>query len=294
MTDLHSSDGSGASEEDSAEPSVPARYGFGAFVRDGWQVFRRDPQRLIGIFCLLHVLAALIPFVFFFEVSDEAALPLIFLTRVVIPVIIGSIAVAIGSRIVSRRDDEPAIDPVTDPDGVPDADDGGPLAAPGTRALDLFALSLIAAMFSVAGVLFLRAYGFLILHMFYGPPVAMQVAVLEGRSFSEATRRARALLKGNWRLILYALNIAVLIGILNLVLLGPLYGLLDGSDFELGPALAVSVVHGIVLGVLTSYLAAVQVALYEHLIGLPAPEIEPGSGVAVELPAGVDGTEPAS
>lgn len=289
MTDLHSDESAPeGSEEGSGTPPVPARYGFGAFVRAGWQVFRRDTQRLIGIFCVLHVVAALIPFVFFFEVSNEAALPLIFLTRVVIPVVVGSIAVAIGGRILGRADDAAATAPT--PDAI-----AGDQELPGparTRALDLFALSLIAAMFSIAGVLFLRAYGFLILHMFYGPPVAMQVAVLEGRSFNEATRRARALLRGNWRLILYLLNLAVLVGILNLVLLGPLYGLLDGSDFELAPALAVSVVHGIILGVLTSYLAASQVALYEHLRGLPAGA-PASSGTGMEPPAGIDGTESA-
>lgn len=283
MTDLSSGEATPGSQEDT--PPVPPRYGFGAFVRHAWEVFRRDPQRAIGIFCLLHVLAALIPFVFFFEVSDEATLPLIFLTRVVIPVIVGSIAVAIASRILGRE---------TAPDGSPHEDapleDVEPADASGTRALDLFALSLIAAMFSIAGVLFLRAYGFLILHMFYGPPIAMQVAVLEGRSFSEATRRARTLLRGNWRLILYMLNVALLIGILNLILLGPVYGLLP-DDFDMAASLAVSVVHGVVLGVLTSYLAAVQVALYEHLRDQPARGDLPASGAGVEPPAGVDRTE---
>ena len=285
MTDLSSGEATPGSQEDT-QP-VPPRYGFGAFVRHAWEVFRRDPQRAIGIFCLLHVLAALIPFVFFFEVSDEATLPLIFLTRVVIPVIVGSIAVAIGSRILGRGTEAPS-DGSTDEEAP--LEDVEPAGVSGTRALDLFALSLIAAMFSIAGVLFLRAYGFLILHMFYGPPVAMQVAVLEGRSFSEATRRARTLLRGNWRLILYMLNVALLIGILNLILLGPVYGLLP-DDFDMAASLAVSVVHGVVLGVLTSYLAAVQVALYEHLRDQPERGELPGSGAGVEAPAGVDRTE---
>lgn len=293
MTDLGSyEDAPGDTEEHPDPQGSRPRYGFGAFVRHGWEVFRRDPQRTIGAFCLLHVLAALIPFVFFFEVSDEATLPLIFLTRVVVPVIVGSVAVAVGSRILGRRDETAGAEQPDEVD-ITDVDDVNTVAAPGSRAVDLFALSLIAAMFSVAGVLFLRAYGILILHMFYGPPVAMQVAVLEGRSFSEATKRARSLLRGNWRLILYMLNVALLIGILNLVLLGPVYGLLP-DDFDLAASLAVSVVHGIALGLLTSYLAAVQVALYEHLRDQPVAEGPPGSGIGVEAPAGVDRTEASS
>lgn len=258
----------GASEETPAEDGPP-RYGFGAFVGDGWRVFRRDPQRLIAVFALFHVVAALIPFAFFFEVSEEAALPLILLTRVVTPVIAGSLAIAFGNRILARA--------------AAAADGDAPASSPATmRPLDVTALTLLAAMFSMVAVVILRAYGVLILHMFYGPPIAMQVASLEGRSFRDSAGRAGALLRGNWRLILYLLNVAVVVGIVNLVLASPLYGLLS-DDFELGPALAVSVLHGIVLGVLTSFFAAQQVALYEHLASR-AEDDPTGLSVASDLP----------
>jgi len=208
---------------------------------------------------MLHLIAAFAPFLIFFSVPDAAALPLIFLVRVVAPVMAGSLAVAVISVLLLPPSAEPS---------------------PGVRAaarlargagMDLWAMSLVATMLAIVAVLFFGAYGFLVLHFFYGPPIAMQVLMSERLSLRESLRSARAYLRGSWRLVLYLFSIALILGMLTFVVLGAAFSAWQDSS-EPWSSLALAGSQGIVTGAFAAVVAAAQVALYLQVrMEEPAP-----------------------
>jgi nitrate reductase NapE component len=242
-----------------------ARYGLGRFLADGWAEWRRRPRVWLGVFIGLHVAAALVPFLIFFDVPDDGTLAIVFLVRVVVPLVAGSVAVALATHLARRG---AADDPATE--------HGSPSPSLEGKWVDLLSLALFAALLGVVLVLFLGAYGFLILHFVYGPPIAAQVLLFEGLPFREALVRTRLLLAGNWRMVLYLLTVAIVIGLIGFVVVGALYSLVDGRS-DTPAALVLSVGQALVVGALTSYLGAAQTGLY---LSLSAKE-----------PSSMDGTE---
>lgn len=243
-------------EDPSAQPlalaTPPERYSFSRFTRDSWAHFRGAAASLIALFCAIHVVAALLPYLIVFDVPDAAGYPLVFLFRVVLPVLLGTVAMAVGSILLLRRSDVDA-----------------PLAVEGfrkawrevaQRAPDVAVMGLVASLFAIVAVLFLGAYGFLILHFFYGPPVAIQALLAKRGSYGDALQQSRALLQGNWRTILYLLNAALAIGAVGLLVLDLIVRLVGTGG---GPVLAV--IQGLVLGTLTASLAGAQVSIFLYL-----------------------------
>lgn len=236
-----------------ADPPVAReRYSFSRFARDSWMHFRVGAASLIALFCLMHVIAALLPYLVTFEVPDAVGYPLVFLFRVVVPVLLGTIAIAIGSRLLLRAPG----DELRAAEGASRSVSRDVTA----RWPDVAVMGLVASMFAIVTVLFLGAYGFLILHFFYGPPVAIQALVTERISYRDALQRARALLQGNWRTILYLLNASLAIGAVGLLVLDLVVRLVGTGG---GPVLAVF--QGVVLGALTAFLAGAQVSIFLYL-----------------------------
>ncbi len=234
----------------------PARYGFGSFLTDSWALLRAHVRALVGIFVGVHVVAALVPFLFFFRPDAGVALPVVFLIRVVIPVALGSLAVALVSpSMIAPADPTPSLR----------AEERRIRAA---RA-DLVAMCLLASMAAVVAVIFLGAYGFLILPLFYGPPIAMQILSAEGASFGEAMTGARVMLKNNWRTMLYLFNVSLGTGLVAFVLIGGLFSLLTGGPEPI-TSVIVAIGQGAIVGSLAAFLAAGQNAIFLRLRG-PIP-----------------------
>lgn len=259
------SDASGA-----ADPGIRStRYSFSAFIRDSWTQFRSEAPRLIAIFCFVHVVAALLPYLVVFDVPDAVGYPLVFLFRVAIPVVLGTFAVAAASLLLLEGPD------LETDDGTLDGVTPRPLDRIRARWTDLVVMGLVASLLGTAAVLLLGAYGFLILHLFYGPPVAAQVLTLEGLRYGEALQRARVLLRGNWRTILYLLNASLAIGALGLFVLDVVVRALGGPDAVVRPVLGLA--QGLVLGTLVAFIGGAQAAIYLHLRneGAERPAEEP-------------------
>ena len=256
MVEAHTEDSS--TEPIDAEAGGPAairRYSFSAFARDSWTQFRSATRPLVTIFCAVHIVSAVLPYLVVFDVPDAVGYPLVFLFRVVIPVVLGTIAVAIASVVLDgRRDGE----------GSEGAVANGALQSLRTRWADVLVLGLVASLMGTGAVFLLGAYGFLILHFFYGPPIAAQVLTVEGSTYRDALQRARTLLRGNWRVVLYLLNSALVIGALGLLLLDLVLRLVgDGSDAVVRPLMGLA--QGLVLGTLTAFVAAAQFAVFLYL-----------------------------
>lgn len=267
-TDARSADDPRAAEDD----GPAARYSFTTFWRQSWTHFRSATAPLVAIFCVVHIVAAVLPYVVVFDVPDAVGYPLVFLFRVFLPVVLGSVAIAIASVLLTNRMASVA----------GEAPPPRPIGAVRERWSEVLVLALIASLMGTAAVLLLGAYGFLILHLFYGPPVAAQVLILERLSYRDALQRAKLLLNGNWRAVLYLLNAALAIGALGLLLLDLVVRLTGGgSDAVVRPVLGLA--QGIVLGTLTAFMAAAQLAVFLYLRDhhAPAPP-EPGVEVSPE------------
>ncbi len=243
-------------EDENAQPAGVAppreRYSFSTFARESWAHFRGAAAPLIAVFCALHVVAALLPYLVVFDVPDAAGYPLVFLFRVVLPVLLGTLAIAVGSILLLRRwgDDGP----------VAVEDSGSAWREVAERAPDVAVMGLVASLFAIVAVLFLGAYGFLILHFFYGPPVAIQALLVTRGSYGDALQQARALLQGNWRTILYLLNAALAVGAVGLLVLDLIVRL-----FGTGGGVVLALFQGLVLGTLTALMAGAQVSIFVYL-----------------------------
>ena len=233
------------------EPTAPARYGFGGALADSWDVFREHLRICLGLFAVLHLAGALLSFMVLLAASslgDFAAIPARLLAGVVIPVIAGSFAVAALSRHVLEE--------------LPEGGSGAQRA----RLLrpDVIGMSLVAALAAVAAVVLLGGYGILVLPLFYGPPMAMQLVVTRELSLAEALQTGRVSLAGRWNTILYLFAVALVLGIVSIVPVGGLVSLADGRD-DLGTIAALSLGRGLLIGLFAGFIGAMQIAIFRRL-----------------------------
>ena len=214
---------------------------------------------MLAVSCGLHLLAAFAPYLIFFRIPEGAALPVVFLIRVVVPVLLGSFAAAAISVLVLRRRQGLST-------SVSEA-----VSLTRGNGTDLLAMALVATMLAIVAVLFLGAYGFIVLHLFYGPPVAMQILVSERLPLRDSLVRARSYLRGNWRLFAYLFALALLIGLVTFVVLGAAFSVVR-EVVEPWRSLGLATSQGLVTGALSSVIVAAQIALYLQLRELwPGP-----------------------
>lgn len=239
--------------EEEPGPSTPARYGFGGALADGWEIFTKHLSSCLSLFAGLHLAGALFSFTLLLAASplgDFAVIPARLTAGVVIPVIVGSLAIAAFSRrVLSAQPDPSEVD------------------APEDRGLlhsNVMGLTLVASLAAVAAVVFLGGYGILVLPFFYGPPIAMQLAITRDLSPSEALQTARASLAGRWYTLLYLFATALALGIISIVPVGGLVGLANGRD-DLATIAALSLGRGLSIGLFASFLGAMQIAIFRRL-----------------------------
>ena len=184
---------------------------------------------------------------------------MVFLIRVVIPVILGSVAVAVISLLMLRRRGESS------------ASLGEAASLTRSSGTDLLAMSLVATMLAILAVLFLGAYGFIVLHLFYGPVVAVQILVSERMPLRDSLSRARAYLRGNWLLVGYLFAVALLLGLVSFLVLGAAFTAVANVPAP-WDSVALATSQGLVTGVVGALVAAAQVALYLQVRALwPEP-----------------------
>lgn len=183
------------------------------------------------------------------SLGDFAAIPARLLAGVVIPVIAGSLAVAALSRHVLED--------------LPDGGSGDVQRAKLLRP-DALGMTLVAALAAVAAVVLLGGYGILVLPLFYGPPIAMQLLVTRELSLAEALQTARVLLARRWNTMLYLFAVALVLGIVSIVPVGGLVSLADGRG-DLGTIAALSLGRGLLIGLFAGFLGAMQIAIFRKL-----------------------------
>jgi uncharacterized membrane protein len=127
-----------------------------------------------------------------------------FLTQIVLPSILGSVAVAAGSllfegalkdRLVTIKDAMDALRPMQ---------------------RDILMASLFSSMLALWAVILMGQFGLILLPLFFGPPIIIQAIAIEKLSIREARTRAREILRGRTgRVLVYLLVIALGVGLLG-------------------------------------------------------------------------------
>lgn len=221
-------------------------------MADSWELFREHVRICLGLFAVLHLAGALLSFMVLLAASSLgtfAAIPARLLAGVVIPVVAGSFAVAALSRHVLEV--------------LPEGEAGVVQRAKLMRP-DVLGVTLVAALAAVAGVVLLGGYGILVLPLFYGPPIAMQLVVTRELSLAEALQTTRVLLAGRWNVVLYLFAVALVLGIVSIVPVGGLVSLAGGRD-DLGTIAALSLGRGLLIGLFAGFIGAMQLAIFRRL-----------------------------
>ena len=237
----------------------PPRYGFGGALADAWDTFTAHLRPSLVIFGLFHVLGALVSFTLLIGASSlgaVAVIPARLMALVVAPVLAGSLAVASLSRYAWVASDG----------SLPQTSNPTPRSI---LRPDILGLALVAAVGAVIAVLLLRGPAILVLPFFYGPPIAMQLAVTEELSLAQALQSARVALAGQWQSLLYLFAVSLALGLLAIVAVGGLLSLAGGRD-DLGTAAALSLGRGLIIGVSAAFVGAMQIAIFRRLME-PAP-----------------------
>ncbi len=227
---------------------VPPRYGFAHALSTAWALLAANAARAFGIFVAIHLLAAVLSFLILLAAPAEVAaavIPARFVAGVLVPTFAGSIGVAILTNVLIR----------------PDAAGGGITGVvTGTTA----SMATIAAAVALVAVLFLGGYGVLVLPFFYGPPIAMQIAVAEGWGVQASLASARARLRGNWHTVLYLFAVAVALGVLSVVPVGGVFSLV-AERADVAVVALVSVARGVLIGIFATFVGVMQVSSYLRL-----------------------------
>ena len=203
-----------------ARQGGPAPRTFGQTVSEAWGLYRNSFRGLTAFYVVAFMSLALLFTVtaVIFGAVGMGTLAIQISTslgNIVLGGVVGSLAAAVASAMAA---------------GSLAQREGTPAAA--IRSLrpvrtDLLAAALASSMVTLALVFLLAGSGllnlltFVITPLLFGPPVLAQVIAIEHRTLGAAWRRSRELLAGNApRVLLYLVNVALGIGLLQLIFLG--------------------------------------------------------------------------
>ncbi len=237
---------------------LPAELRFSGVVAASWRLYRAHFRALISlyvaIFLPLAFLRVGIQMLLRLTASAMAAQVILTLTSIVLVALAGSFALHCATVILA--------------DGISGRVTSSGASAGSLRGQfrDLVSAGLLVGMLSIAALLlpFGPLGSMVVVPMLLGPPVLAHILAVEGKSFPEAVVRARMLLGGNWgRTLITLLNIAFVLGILQLVLLSFSVALLAGVG---GLALVLlTFLQTLIAAIALPYLAAAALVSYLDL-----------------------------
>ena len=200
-----------------------------------------------------------VPALLVFDIAEGMALPLYLLLAIVLPTVLASIGFGLAAIVLWNRG-RTGLDADFHPTTA-----RGALAGLGSIRKELLACALLAGMINLAMAVFLGLLGLLLLGLFFGPPILVQVVALERKPLQEAWPRARALLKGRTpRVLLYLLAIALGIGLLSAVTLNVLAQLTESMPDAASYAV-LSVLQILAVGLTIPLLACASFVCYRAL-----------------------------
>ena len=181
---------------------------FTGIVASAGRVYGACLRQLVGTFAVLATVIFFVPALVFFDVGENLAIGIYILAGVVLPSAMLSVGFAVAATILSR---------------YLEGDDHTVRAS--IRALkpltkDVLFAALISGMLSLTIVVFLGPFGSLLIALFYGPPILIQVIAVRKLGIQPAWARTRELMEGHWgRILMALLTIALALGVLATTLL---------------------------------------------------------------------------
>ena len=187
---------------DTSQTGFPRPVTFAGSLGVSWRTFRGRFHVLVGLFIVVYIVASTLPYALF------AALPSV--SRTVVGVQLLYLAVMFGLSVCTAVAAVIVVDEYAGKTTL--AREAWRTVIP--RLRDVFIVCLITSLFALllSQVLFAGYLGLLLtVAIFMGPPVVVQVLVVEELPLREAWARSRELLKMQWgRTIMYIFNIALL------------------------------------------------------------------------------------
>ena len=243
---------------DEARPA-PATLSVSTVVAESWRLYVGNLRTLFGLFALIALVMTVVPTLLVFDIADGMALPLYLLLAVVLPAVLASIGFGLTAIVLWNRELTGLAGEMR-PGTVRDA-----FSSLGSYRKELLASALLAGMIDLALAVFLGILGLLLLGLFFGPPILVQVVTIERLSLQEAWPRARSLLKGRTpRVFLYLLSIALGIGLLSAVTLNVLAKVTEGMPDAASYAV-LSVLQILAVGLTVPLLACASFVCYRSL-----------------------------
>lgn len=238
---------------------LPAELRFGGVAAAAWRLYRGRASSLIrlylAIFLPLASVRAGIQVLLALTTTAVAAQVVLTLTSIVLVALAGSFGLQCSAAILA--------DAVAGRDTPP----GAAARSLRPQSKDLLSAGLLVAMLSIAALFlpFGPLGSIVIVPMLLGPPVLAHVIVVEARSFPEAAARSRMLLGGNWgRVLITLLNVAFILGILQLVLLSLSAAALAGSAGGIG-LVVLTLIQTLIAALALPYLSAAAFVAYLDL-----------------------------
>jgi hypothetical protein len=141
------------------------------------------------------------------------------------------------------------------------------LRAAGSRTGAILAAGAFAAVFASFSLFIVgpELGQFITLPFLIGPPIVIQVIVLENKGLGRGWERAKALLKGEWtRIPLYLLTIALGLGLLDFLVVGAVLSAFHGAD-SVGSRIAIAAAELVGASLTLPYIAAAGLVGYFDL-----------------------------
>lgn len=237
---------------------LPAELRFGGVVAASWRLYLGHASALIRLYlAIFFPLASIrvgVQVMLALTTSAIAAQVVLTLTSIVLVALAGSFGLHCATAVLA--------------DGVAGRATSPSAAARSLRpqSKDLVSAGLLVSMLSIAALFlpFGPLGSIVIVPMLLGPPILAHVIVVETKPFPEAVARARVLLGGHWgRALITLLNVAFILGILQLVLLSLSAAALAGAG---GIGLVVlTLIQTLIAALALPYLAAAGFVLYLDL-----------------------------
>lgn len=235
---------------------VDGPYRFTGLVATSWRFYMERFWPLFAIFVVIAAVNMALPYVLLIEMPDTVALMVALFVRFSLPAMIGSYGFAVIAVIQDHNLNDDNIG-----------------ARPAMRKLrpgwrNVMATAMISGIIGLAAVTFFGVLGALLLPLFYGPPMLMQVISLEGLTLAEGWTRTRAMMRGHWtRVITYLLSISLGIGILGYTAISTTLAATESTPQVL-EAVAFIAITLLVIGVTFPYLATAQFIAFADIASL--------------------------
>ena len=225
----------------------------GSLTARSWDIYKRIVLKSAIAFGVVFLMLMPLPPIVFIESPAFVLVPISILLQLVIPAAAGSVAVMIVGVTAAA---ELAGTQATIADGLQ--------KLRGNAKAVLGAMGL-AALITTFVALVMGIYASLILHLFMGPPLIAQAVAVEGRPLREAWEHVKTITRTRLgRVLLYLLNVALVVGIAELLLVGGLTSSVAGAPDAVRIAVFL-LAQSVLLGAIAAFMAVFETVLYFDL-----------------------------